>query len=91
MAREMDGWPPPPTVNKLRSINLFFSSMFRIGRTIVYVGRVKNHHFFIYNKFTLTLMILALLLMTRKVFFMLMVKFDKKYADDFLKYLHNQV
>ena len=30
--------PSDHTVNKLRSINLLLSSMFHIGRTIVYVG-----------------------------------------------------
>jgi hypothetical protein len=57
--------------------------MFRIGRTIVYVGAEKKSSRYINNKFTLNLTILALLLMTRK--FTLVVKFDKKYVHDFLK------
>jgi hypothetical protein len=32
------------TVKKQRSINLFFSCMFRIERKTVYVGAEKNHH-----------------------------------------------
>jgi hypothetical protein len=48
-------------VNKLRSINLLFSGMFRIERKIVNDGAEKSSRY-ISNKFTLNLKILALLL-----------------------------
>jgi hypothetical protein len=61
--------------------------MFSIECKIVHVGAEKKSSRFICNKFTSNLKILALLLMTRK--FTLVVKIDKKYVHDFLKYLQS--
>ncbi len=53
------------TVNKLRSLNLHFSSMFCIESKVVHVGAEKNSTLYLY-KVSVKFKILALLLMMRE-------------------------
>jgi hypothetical protein len=76
-SRRDDGKDLFYTVNKLRSLNLHFSSMFCIERKVVHVGAEKILRF-IYIKFPSNFKIIALLLMIRKI--ALEVKFDEKYV-----------
>ncbi len=71
---------PTHTVNKLRSLNLHFSSMLCIERKVVHVGAEKIITLYFF-KFPSNLKILALLLMMRKI--TLEVKFDEKYVHLF--------